>query len=374
MQDTAISDTADTEARSAGAGGLVERAKRAAYLFVISIVTSFLVALFVVMLIETLGPSDTSDGRVIDRIEGSRQVTRCATTTATRCYDTTYPTFSVIGERTDGTTWIVVGEGAYDAMRGERGVIQVSTSPITGLVVQLVGQDARDSEWTTAGSGVVWFSIGALAIWTPLLVIYENRRRGGFFKLGTFVRSDLVFAVIGIIIGLGGLWWVTWSKTASIDVATSAEIYGDFLADPLSFLAEAEEGSERIDQPGIQTGEFFEAGRNHRLATVAIDQLGSVPTVPVGTIAIPLLRIPDSTPGNDRLVFTMVDLDGNATDAIACPPTLLPFPSQLGVDRDVTGGLVCFPADAAGATLTIQGGTGVWATRTTPDYEVLPTP
>ena len=354
------------------AGGFVERTKRAAYLLLTTIVTSFLVGMFVVMFIETRGPADTQDGRVIERIEGSRDVTRCYNNSS-RCSTTTYPTFSVVGERKDGTTWIAVGQGAYDAMRGERGVIQVSTSVITGRVVKLVGQDASDNEWSTGSSGIVWFSIGALVIWLPLLAAYEKRRRDGFFKLGAFVRSDLIFAFLGIAIGLGGLWWVTWAETASLDVASSAEIYGDFLADPLTFVAEAREGNDRIDEPGLQTGEFFDAGRSSQLATVALDQLGSVPAAPAGTIAIPVLRIPDTRRGFDRLMFAMVDqANGSETTAVDCPASLLSFPSQLGVDRDVTGGFVCFPAEISGTTLTVTGGSGVYATRTTPDYEMLP--
>ena len=346
----------------------MQRVKRGAYLVVVTLVTSFLVGLFVVMVIETLGPSDTADGRVVDRIDGERTVTRCYG--AGRCTRTTYPTYSVVGERTDGTTWIVVGEGAYDAMRGEAGVIEVETSNITGRVVGLVGNDSFDNEWSITGSGVVWFSVGALVIWITLLVAYEWRRRTGCFDLGAFAWADLGFAAVGLVVGAVGLWFVTWSKTASLDVASSDELYGDFLADPLSFVGEA---GDRIDQPGIQLGEFFDVGQRTRVVTVAVDQLGDPPELgPDDPIAIPVVRLPRfSLTARDLLQFTLIQPDGSELAPVDCAGGLLAFPTTLGVDDDIRGGFVCFPPGSDGE-LRITGGTGVFADVAIVEYEALP--
>lgn len=352
----------------------MQRAKRAAYLTVVTLVTTFLGGLFLIMVVETLGPSETADGRVIERIEGERTVTRCYGTPGNRCSKTTYPTYSVIGERADGTAWIVVGEGAYDAMRGERGVIRVETSNVTGRVVGLAGNDSFDNEWSVTGSGVVWFSIGALVIWIPLVVAYEWRRRGGFFDLGELVWGDLGFAVLGLAVGAIGLWFVTWSKTASLDVASSEELYGDFLADPLSFIGEAGERNDRIDQPGIQLGEFFEAGQRTRVVTVAIDQLGDPPALgPDDPIAIPVLRLPrfDSLSSRDRVELTLVQPDGSELASTECAGDVLAFPTPLGVDDEIQGGFVCFPPGSEGELRVIVG-SGVFADAAILEHESLP--
>lgn len=344
--------------------GWAQRAKRGGYLLVVSIVTTFVVGLFAVMMIEVLGPSETAAGRVIERIEGSRDVTRCTGTGS--CRTTTYPTFSVVGERMDGTTWIAVGEGPYDAMRGERGVIDVETSRVTGRVVGLVGNDSFDSEWSVSGSGFVWFSIGAMAIWMPLLVAYEWRRRTGFFALGAFVPSDAAFAVLGLVVGLVGLWFVSFSKTAGLDVASSQDLYGDFLVDPLAFVAD----DDAENPPGIQVGEFFEPGRDTRLAMVGLDDLGAVPSLPSDVMAIALLRTPQHTRSPlDRIEFSIEGPAGAEFEPIDCPSGVLGFPSQLGVDRDIDGGFVCFPSEADGGELRLVVGSGVFADSLTPEYE-----
>jgi hypothetical protein len=65
----------------------------------VGVVTAFFVANFVVLMIETAGPSETADGRVIERNEGARDMTRCNTSGARRCRTVAHPTYAFVGER-----------------------------------------------------------------------------------------------------------------------------------------------------------------------------------------------------------------------------------------------------------------------------------
>lgn len=334
----------------------VKALARIGYLFVVIAISTFVVTFAGVALVEAYGPSDDQAGRVIERNEGSRTVTRCATgTSGGRCRTQTYPVYSVIGEREDGSTWIVVGQGAYDAMRGERNGIEVTSSAVTGRVVRL---DGDDDSWGVRGSGFFWFAMGALIVVGGIVALWEwARRRPDRWQFGSFRRAEFAVAVPAVALGLVGLWFVTFAKTAGLDVASTADSYGDFLSDPHELLARDDLNGE-IE--GIGDDEFF-GSREVQVAVVGSDLLGSVPAPDDDAIAVPLVReVRDRVGPADPVLVHLETPDGTLVDPEPCPSGLLRFDTPLGVNPDITGGFVCFPR-TADARLHIIVGTGVFA-------------
>jgi len=173
-----------------------------------------------------------------------------------------------------------------------------------------------------------------------------------------------------VVAGALALWWVLFSKTAGLDVASSADLYGDFLQDPIEFVAQ-----ERNDEPGVQVGEFVDAGRNGEYATVPLAELNSSVTTEVGDdiVAVPVLQVADGGSGRfDPVEWRLVAADESRVETTSCPSNLLSFPSQLGIDPSINGGFVCFDADpTAKITLELEAGSGAFADIIRFDAEAL---
>lgn len=167
--------------------------------------------LFGVVMIEVRGPSEEQAGRIVDLIEGDTE--RCsgaANSLVDRCE--TYPTFTVIGERADGTRWLVVGQGAFDSVQPREEVL-VTTSTITGRVVGLDGEDT----WSVRSDALYPFSIAVLVVASGLGLGYEVARRRGRFVDGPFQRSDFVVLLPTVVAGLTVAWFILFWRTFGLD-------------------------------------------------------------------------------------------------------------------------------------------------------------
>lgn len=311
---------------------------RLAYLFGTSAMVGFFALFLVVGIVEAYGPSETDDGAVLERHRDSYTVRRCAgpgTGATAGCRETTYPTFSVIGERRDGSTWIAVGEGVYESMAGE-GVVAVETSTITGRVVGLDGEDS----WHTSESGFVLFAGGGLLVCLALLGGYEWRRRSGRWDWGPFRPVEFVALVPALAIAAVGVWAILFSKAWGIDVVTTQERGGGFFATPY------ETGSDSLAIPKLSSWSGMGAGR---ISTVALEALSDEHRTadPAGLIAVPLIR--EDPDGVTRRVLWTIEAEGEAFEPVACPGGVTSYPTQL--DFDLSGGFLCFDAAAEGGTL-----------------------
>ena len=107
------------------------------YLAVVGFAVSFALVWFVGALVEAHGPSSTSRGRVLSRDVEEYQARVCRSGSSRRfCTYEDRERHTVIGERDDGSTWLVTSEGAYDAVRSGDLVV-VSTSTVTDRVVAI---------------------------------------------------------------------------------------------------------------------------------------------------------------------------------------------------------------------------------------------
>ncbi|MEM8924154.1 MAG: hypothetical protein AAGD35_11695 [Actinomycetota bacterium] len=172
--------------------------------------------LFIVVMIEVHGPSERSGGAVVELVEGEREACRRVTDTSGRTVGPQrcriYPTFSVLGVRDDGSNWVVVGEGAYEAV--ETGEVDVTSSTVTGRVVRL--QQGSD-EWTLRSSGLYAFAIGLLVFVSALGAAYEYvRRTKGRFVEGPMRRSDLVMIGPSVLAGLVVVWFILFWRTFNL--------------------------------------------------------------------------------------------------------------------------------------------------------------
>ena len=328
----------------------MKRLSRVLYLSGVVVVLVFFAAFAVFHAVEASGSSDVQAGRVLDRSEGERTVTNCSRRGS--CRSTTYPTYTVIGEREDGTAWLVVGEGPFRAMGGERGEVEVTTSDLTGRVVALAG---ADDGWDRPVSGFAWFGFFALAFCSLLVVAYERARRTGRWAMGRFERLELLAIVPGSLIGLFGVAYVTVGNTWGLEVLTSSELESTFIADPFDYAIVQEDASVRGG--GITVNETFTAGFTPH-TVVGVDHLNDEVRTALAseldTFAIPLLREgrPNVTLG--RVEFEIEHSSGNYV-AIDCPDGLLSFPADIDED-DNFGGFVCFDPAAEGGTLMVFSG------------------
>lgn len=312
----------------------------------------FAFSFFSVAMIEWAGPASSSEGRVIDTVRQSGTTTICA---RARCSQFSAPGFSVVGERTDGSTWVVVGESAYEAMRSEQGLIDVQTSSITGRVVGLVPE--RGNGWSIARGGQTVFAVGALLAAFGFIFLWNWSRRHENFKYGTYRRAEFARAVPAVIIGVGLTWYVMFARGASLDVPSSEDAAGGFLADPVRFAAD--EPSRVDDGEPIPTGAWVgQIGRE--VTVVGFDDLApelrAVVDVEGQVLAIPVMQkqsgLPE--PANLRLVGPdQFFVDG--IEPIGCPESIPAYTPE----RDGSRGFVCFDADQAeGRSLLLTIGLG----------------
>ena len=311
---------------------------RVAYLFGISTVLGFFALLLTVGVIEAYGPSETDAGAVLERHEDSYTIRRCSgpgTGTTAGCRETTYPTFSVIGERQDGSTWIAVGEGVYEAMAGE-GVVEVETSTITGRVVGLEGDDS----WHISDSGFALFAGGGLVVCLALVGGYEWRRRSGRWDWGPFRPVEFVALVPALAIAAIGVWAILFSKAWGIDVITTQERGGGFFSTPY------ETGSDSLDISTLSSWTGMGAGR---VSTIPVEALSDEQRAadPGGLIAVPVIR--EDPTGVARRVLWSVELEGAVFEPVACPGAITAYPTQL--DSQLSGGFLCFDPAAVDGTL-----------------------
>ena len=136
-----------------------------AYLAVVGFAVSFAVIWFVGALVEAHGPSSTSRGRVLSRDVEEYQARVCRSGSSRFCSYEDRERHTVIGERDDGSTWLVTSEGAYDAVRSGDLVV-VSTSTLTDRVVAIENLDdgLRRDDWRFAGSEQYFVIIGVSVV------------------------------------------------------------------------------------------------------------------------------------------------------------------------------------------------------------------
>ncbi len=337
----------------------MKRAMRVLYLIFVTSVAAFFVGLGVFNLVEAAGGSESADGRVIERISGEKTTKDCTTysySSESGCIERTYPTFTLIGERVDGSTWLVVGQGAYDATRGERGTIVVSTSNVTGRVI---GLESERDQWRSPSGLYVLGSVGFLIFWAILVSAYESRRRSGAWKMGSFERAEFSAVIPGVAFGLFAAGYSMLGPAWGLEAVTSAEAEGTFLDDPFGY-ADVQIAEQEADRPGVQVNQPFTVAR---IPTTVIggeyltEKVRTAWTEAPDVLAIPILQVGQATGRMDRTFFR-VFADGTSFDSVRCPATLLPFPSGLGAGESV-GGFVCFDAAATGGEFQIWVGSNL---------------
>ncbi|MFK8023422.1 MAG: hypothetical protein AB8G26_05600 [Ilumatobacter sp.] len=318
---------------------------RLGYVAIIGLVVSFTLGWFTVSMIESFGPSDSQEGRVLDRFEGETEVRQC--TSRASCVTTTYPTYTVIGERVDGSTWLAVGEGPYEASRGHDGqLFDVTTSTVTGRVIGI------GDEWTSVGGGLMWLSLIAVVLGLGCIVSVELARRRGRLTFGEIPLRELTVAIPAVAIGLAIAWFALFSKAHGLEVVTSADRFGGFIDDPIAFVSEEPEPAG--ERNPIPTGRWM--GTISEVVVVGSDDLAadvSEPLLPVGDLlAVPMMQEDSVGPAN-RVDIRLVPegaffVDG--AEPVDCPATLAPFGGSGNLR-----GFVCFDAaDESGATLQIS--------------------
>ena len=342
------------------------RLARLAYLFFVSAVSAFLFAFVAFSAIEAASGVEAQEGRVLDRIEGSRTVRTPACTSSWKCRETNYPTYSVIGERRDGSTWIVVGEGPYRAMAGENGLVEVSTSSATGRVVGLAG---AGGSWRLRSRAYIGGGLVGGAFWALLVLAYEHRRRTGRWKLGRFSWPEQLIAIPAACFGIIAFVVLTFSKTWGLTVV--APPLGTFLADPFEYgFVQAEAGT----QPGIAVNEPFTAGGVELTVVgpehLAPDVLDDWTSVADEVLAVPMVRVGDPVGQFNRVTFAV--LRGTERfDSVGCPSPLARFPSSVGSASTYVG-FVCFEPEAEGGEFGVYVGSSTFSElEVRPSYALL---
>lgn len=328
----------------------MKRLMRISYLVFVATISAFIAGFALFHTAEAFSPLDTQTGRLLERDEGERTVTRCSQRGS--CGSTTYPTFTVIGEREDGTAWLVVGEGPYRAMGGERGEITVETSNLTGRVVGLAGED---DEWEQPTSRYAVIAFVGLGLWSLLVLAYERQRRTGRWKMGRFDRLELLAVIPGVLIGLVGVAVVTLGREWGLEVVTSSELESTFIADPFEYASVQDDASD--NGPGTSVDESFKAARTPH-TVVGVDHLvEDVRAAWLATdevFALPVLRQGEPT-GTLGMVRFVVEQSSVTYETVSCPNSLLSFPSSIDQGGNF-GGFICFDRAAEGGTLLVLSG------------------
>lgn len=306
------------------------------YALLIGLFGAFLVLFTAATLVEGFGSTGRDTGRILERHEGEATVRYRISESAPpnrRFTEVTYPTYSVIGERTDGQAWIAVGEGAYDFAGDHRDDdVAVVSSTLTGRVVAL---EADGDTWRIRDTGMWILGVGGSILGAGLLVTVEAARRRGRFAVGATRRTTLAAAIPGALVGAFGAAWVLFSPTWGLDVVTTSDRLGGFAAEP-----------SEVEWVIVDSRDFALFGRDE--LTVAWRARYDEAAAEFAVIALAY----ESAVGRTRHEYRLV-WDGGSAEPIPCPGES----SLLALDRigsgDLEGGLVCFPAGTPAETLEV---------------------
>ncbi|MEM9037581.1 MAG: hypothetical protein AAGD18_23515 [Actinomycetota bacterium] len=331
------------------------RGQRIGMVAVVAMLSAFL-GLFgvgaVFLLVETVGPSSTESGRVLERSDESYERTVCRDRRAGfyvgRCRTVTVPNGVVAGELANGDTWVVIGQDAYDEAPTVGSELEVGISSITGRVTSFDGPRSFDDGWSRAGSleSIVVIGFGLVLIAAIVVIVVVWRRRDQPFPLST--RSLVLASTGGFVVGLAGMAWLFFIAPGQYDPLTSEERYGggDLLADPFTFAGTERDAEEAglIIEFGFGAITPFDA----RIATP--DEWGpgmdgiAAELTPVLVIADGLTRAPID------LIVRGVGESGEPFDPVPCGADLPDYPIAISADDTVTAGVFCLdrpPADGA---------------------------
>ncbi|MCB0995908.1 MAG: hypothetical protein KDB21_12500 [Acidimicrobiales bacterium] len=330
-----------------------------AYLAVVGFAVSFAVIWFVGALVEAHGPSSTSRGRVLSRDVEEYQARVCRSGSSRFCSYEDRERHTVIGERDDGSTWLVTSEGAYDAVRSGDLVV-VSTSTLTDRVVAIENLDdglERD-DWRFVGSEQYFVIIGVSVVVLGGAAATEwARRKGKFSSLGPIARIETLILIPAALGGLALVWYANYAATWGLDVPTAVDEYGSLVAEPFDFTPS-----------GDRVGDAASGGS---VTIVGVDQLADAQRQQLSTdggegLAVPVVsHVGSGKPVSFWMVDTGADVAPNEYGQIPgrrpvdCPAGLLEYPTQTIDDTEV--GFVCFPAGEAGNDLYIVIGNNLLA-------------
>lgn len=282
--------------------------------------------------IEIHGPSEAATGRVLERERGERTVTSDLNPEGvSRRLTVTYPAYTVIGERDDGTSWLVVGEEPYRFAGGIMGEdITVRTSTITGRVV---GLEAGARSWETSDSSLWMVGPAGLLFVVGLLGIYEAARRRGRFAAGLTRGVWLGAGLPGVAVGAVGAIWVLFGNTWGLEVVTTADRLDGFAQRP------AEVEWSRVDGR-----EFAVIGRDNLAEDWAADH------DEVARSAVVVAVVGQRPMARTRYDYLLVS-DGAEIASIRCPPG---FGSEWNGPDDLRGRLVCFPPGSPAEEIAVR--------------------
>lgn len=297
----------------------------------------------ILFLVEVVGPSQTSEGLVLDRssFEWTRRV--CGefgrrsgrSSGADPCVTTVVPSGSVAGQRPDGSVWSVIGEAPYDAAGPTGSVLSVTTSSVTGRVVAIDNPDRFDGHWSRAGSGEHWVVIafglvvgGALIALTAAGAYTRGLDRRGAWLVGGLLTVTVTTAAAVAV------WRVT-TESGRYAVPTAANRYGELVADPYGFAASApaaiEDGWAHRDRGGAV------------VRVVRPDEAGPiVETLDLDRTTTVVLVGADRGAWRSTLTVTADGPDGEAMEASRCVEGW-EFPTVVAGDESVAAGVWCFP-------------------------------
>lgn len=314
-------------------GGRVPRGA-IAYAALVGLIGAFVALFTVATLVEAYGPTERDDGRILERHEDEQTVRRPVNpsrpgTTVT----TTYPTFTVIGERVDGSSWIVVGEGPYDFAGDHRDDdITVASSTITGRVVALEGDDGT---WQMRDAGLWIVGLAGSVFGAALLVVFEAARRRGRVASGLTRRIVAGAGVPAALVGALGAGWVLFGNTWGLEVLTTTDRLDGFAARPFD-----------VEWHVVDSRDVAVVASDNLAGDVLVDHdRAAADAVVVAVVTEP----PPARTRHDYLLVSGTD----ETPAVPCPGGVSPRFEPIG-DSGLEGGLVCFPAGTPAETLGVR--------------------
>ncbi len=331
-----------------------ERWRHLLYLALFGLVGAFVLSFFAVTMAEGYGPSEVDEGRVVHRIDD--EYTSCPGNTTSSCRE--LKRFTLVGERTDGSSWSVNGDSPYRLFgRGDR--VDVETSTVTGRVV---GLSSEEESWK--GTGVGWTAIAVafvgLALMTGISMEYGRRNSDSVPLTGPFWRSDFAIVPPAILLGIFAVWYPMFGRAPDLSGLAARDELGTFVSDSLDFDIRADGTGPAADDDGHVVLGRYGGGELLRLVVVPLadlspDVAGPLQGVPSGTVAVPLIGH-ESSRSTGPVEFLLVESSTRAVEAeeVDCPESLVEYGTVLGEDRDVVGGFVCFDADEVGATTVMS--------------------
>ncbi len=308
-----------------------ESGARALYVFVAVASLVFSSLLVSALLVERSGPSQGRQGVVTEASSGTKTVRTCRPSASSQnhwrrdCSDRTIGAFTVIGEREDGTPWVVVGEDAFRST-SVGATVEVETSSITGRVVGLRGlQDWHVSE--SSSSLVLALAFMGFAI--SFVGLGEvNRRRGVSAIAGRLGRPELLAGLLAVPIAFAGVWFALFNETRGLGLVSTEEQTG-------GFLAAGAPGQERLSSNTIG-GTLF---TTVPLSAVAEDRQ---PDPGPELVAVPIIADRSGARVSTGRLNWAVQIDDAVLEPVACPPDVVAFPS--GEAPGLATGFLCFAA------------------------------